>query len=336
MFPSQEHNNFFRFSTLLLDDGGKACRTIVNKYCANGAPTEITFQELLSNCKEELFHKRKLSSECCFCKQKTKGNVFGDTEWNKLFKSKSDSPEGHEKCDMNRCPEKWEVNPDVDLDNCDLTVLSDIIGNTKCLLLYFIQDHLNHCGSSFEDFLNTKRHDMYHHFNGGKKCCRCYGPVNASPHVTIRKGEWDRELFERKKKACRTDTSCSCCYKARVRNPDDLSGNILYKVAATIIPGLRKLPVLVQQRNDLFAHPLHDTKMDDSTFEDQWRRLEDSLKEIARYLRDPDYEQELADDIDAIKERIPTRQELDHLVQRIDKMRREEIQVKQVLLPKSE
>ncbi|XP_052062595.1 uncharacterized protein LOC127702437 [Mytilus californianus] len=160
----------------------------------------------------------------------------------------------------------------------------------KCLLIRFCTDVFWDCcltqpSLSFEEFLNTNKHDIYHLvFGYNNFCCQCHCGYTF-PVEQLTQSNFTH-LFGKTAQLCSSCVSSStrstiCAVEATngisVRNIDDLVADILLP---NICPLKKAVSILVKIRNKMYGH-VAEAKMTNQDYKIYMLETEKSLIQIA-------------------------------------------------------
>lgn len=221
----KERDNFYRFNSLIVENGRQALVLLLDYYLTKIA--NIKLEEFLNNNLHEIFHLCYTSVSCCMCprnsKLKYQKQILHSSQLEVLLDKNGTQFAGH-KNEFCCCKAKHSILTDV----LDVTLAYVLLKNF-CEEVFW-ECCLSKQGKTFEMFLDDNKHDIYHLAFGNQPCCLCtpeyVSPISEGklhdPNVT-----WSK---------CYNGSLPPCSkHKGCVNGPSSR-----YPCTASAIPGIRQ------------------------------------------------------------------------------------------------
>ncbi|CAC5361438.1 unnamed protein product [Mytilus coruscus] len=279
----QERENFYRFSTLMMDHTKKSFTDLLELQLIK---KHLSFEEFLNQNQHDIYHLCYNRYRCrCKCSSTyilPYSHVLNATQLDVLFDKHGPKLPSHQQSQKAEfCCSKAKTG--ITTEVLDVTL-------AKCLLTHFCADVFWDCcltlaNLSLEEFLNNKKHDIYHLvFGNNNICCQCtYGYSYPLEQLTQKNFQF---LFSETQQRCSScasssTTSTICAVKASygitVGNIDRIIANILLQI---ICPLRKAVDTLVKTRNRMYGH-VAEAKISNREYKEHMLETEKSLIDIA-------------------------------------------------------
>ncbi|VDI47785.1 Hypothetical predicted protein [Mytilus galloprovincialis] len=283
---AREQENFLRYAILIVDHTKEALQDLIELNLKN---KHLTFEEFLNKNKHEIYHLC-YDYRCCQCLKpltKRKRIIFPsqlELLFDKYNKLPSHKRTGHN--DFCCSYAKVGITSQV----LDLSLARCLLVN--CCLDVFWYMCLNAQGQTLEQFLNSKKHVIYHLWKNNQKCCQCPpGFIFPRDISIITENEW-RDMFnsvllpcfdDRKRTSTETTSVCSVAARPGIDVKDlhpEIQGLIL-KWCCSVRDSVEKL---VTFRHLNFGH-VENAKLSHANFKKISKETEECILHIASFCK---------------------------------------------------
>lgn len=286
MSLSTMRKNFYRIVTLIIDHGADAMRCLLEYLIKKNH--RISFRDFVSNHQHEIYHQFN-NNICCQCPKNYRRpckTVISVWQIDTLFDKNSPKHSNHRhssKCEY--CCST--IKPNLKLDEIDITLLRYF------LVTYFEQEFWHNClngGVSFQDFLNTNKHDIFHLMLLKTPCCLCI--ENPEYKIAVATGkDISKHQFGimfstpnphcNHSKICVDDKNpCSVTAATGIR-PSSLDIRTRITLLSKFCIMMEHTDKLVQARNTVFAHAIKG-ELSDEDFIKLWNEIENSISYLSQ------------------------------------------------------
>lgn len=171
----------------------------------------------------------------------------------------------------------------------DITLLRIVL--TNCCLGLFWNECLNnyHTGThmTFSNFLNNKKHDIYHLWRHDSQCCQCNQLYKSSTdHSVISKAQFKTLFSETSIPSCCSRKICIICASDAAKSilHTDIDDKLSIIVLDAFCPLKKIVNNLVEYRNDAYAH-VKEASLSDSEFQDIWHKITTEMFKLSTFLK---------------------------------------------------
>lgn len=279
----QERENFYRFSTLMMDHTKKSFTDLLELHIMK---KKLSFEEFLNQNQHDIYHicynRNRCRCQCSSIYILPYHRVLNGSQLDILFDKHGPKMPCH----------KPGRNAEFCCSKAKAGITTQVLDVTlaKCLLIRFCNDIFWDCcltksSLSFDEFLNLNKHDIYHFvFGNNNFCCQCYCGYTF-PVEKLTQSEFTH-LFSK------TAQLCSSCVNISARTPicavEATNGisvkNIDYNIADILLQNkcpLRKaVNILVEIRNKMYGH-VAEAKMTNQDYKKYTFETEKSIIQIA-------------------------------------------------------
>lgn len=202
---------------------------LISEYCVF---TNIKFEDLLTDEKHQLHHKRKKVYSCCknSAAFSTDFKPISEKQWEQLYEVNDGSNSHSIACNQSRCTERCNSKQ---INTCDVSVAIALVLNVPSILIYTIN---RLCMSGFDKFLQQNQHTIYHSIQK-ERCCKCSNIPAVKNIINIR--EWNTLFIKEGKNSCSAGKKDCCCqYTVRIgikyTDMDDIILSKIFHVAGPL------------------------------------------------------------------------------------------------------
>lgn len=277
--------NFYRYSSLIVDHTKEAFTDLIQLQLQN---KKLSFEDFINLNQHAIYHLcyNNKNDKCCQCILKydlPHHRVLCEAQLEVLF-DKQNTPK---LCHTSKTTQDFccaTAKRDLSLNVLDSTL-------ARCLLINFCSEVFwNSCFKAptekLEDFLNTKKHELYHLLEGNITCCLCANNSSVKYIKKLNKYEWKKLFYvPRNLQACvKNLPNCILC--SVTANPglviSQLDKQLVNKILDNLCPLRQSINVLTEKRNIIYGHA-NEATIYDTKFELIWNETENELLQIALF-----------------------------------------------------
>lgn len=282
---STEKENFLRFCLLVISNANSVVICLLEFSLKQ---QQLTFEQFLQKHQHDIYHLSNVRPKCCKCitdrnkKRSTPTrSILSKAQIDVLYiESLFQNNCGRYCC--NRLQPKQFIKPSI----LDLTI-------AKCLLTYFCSDIFWYCclqlrQKDLQEFLNEKKHIIYHLNIGSRTCCHCKTTTSFSIYDTSDIIKKEELLFLYKvtntsnpqSKCCSNHSIRICELSANVLSPFSIENHVAFYIQQHCCETRKALEVITEIRNTCYAHA-KEALLSQNEFETKKKKLVGAILTLA-------------------------------------------------------
>lgn len=252
-----ERENFLRFCLLVIDNAKSVLICLLEFYLQQ---QQLTFEQFLQKHQHDIYHLWNARRNCCKCiKDRSK---LGFTETRSILTKAQIEVLYTESLCRNNCGKTccYRLQSKQCVSPCDLDLTL-----AKCLLPNFCSDIFWYCclqlrNKNLQEFLDEKKHLIYHLYVASLPCCLCTSsfefPVKSA---IINKQEllvlYKLTTTSRLQSNCCSNHSIKICeLSANVLHPSSIENHVAVYIKQHCCETRKALEVITDFRNTCYAH----------------------------------------------------------------------------------